>query len=140
MDRKHFLAVMAAAPLLELALSPAASIDGDWLGTLSYGNDSEPFAVAFRKGKGGNLVAYMWNPAIGVFDLPASHVDVRAGTVTLIEAKLPLRYDGTTLTGKLSPIDDRIALTRATKPLPATPAAPKPIVGTIPQPVWQRTV
>ena len=104
MNRGDFLAGIASLPLLAAVDTPgAAGIDGEWLGTLSYGTDSETFALAFKKGKAGKLVAYMWNPAIGVYDLPASHVAVRNDTVTLVEAKLPLHYDGVRLTGKLSP-------------------------------------
>ncbi len=141
MNRKQFLGGVAALPfVVELGATSASSLSGDWLGTLTYGSDSEPFALAFKKGKGGKLVAYMWNPAIGVYDLPASHVDVRAGTVTLIEAKVPMRYDGSTLSGQLSSIGDRFELTRATAPLPATPAAPAKVTGTLPALAWQKTV
>ncbi len=141
MNRGDFLAGIASLPLLAAVDTPgAAGIDGEWLGTLSYGTDSETFALAFKKGKAGKLVAYMWNPAIGVYDLPASHVAVRNDTVTLVEAKLPLHYDGVRLTGKLSPIGDRIALARATEPLPATPAAPAPVVGMPPSPIWQQHI
>lgn len=141
MDRAEFLAGAVALPFLAAAAAPsAANVEGNWIGTLRYGGDSETFALAFKKGKGGKLVAYMWNPAVGVYGLPASHVDVRNAAVTLIEAKLPLRYDGMSLTGTLSPIGDRIVLTRATAPLPAAPPAPPGVSWPIPRRRWQRTV
>jgi outer membrane protein assembly factor BamB len=141
MDRKNFLAGIGALPLVvELAAAPNTEISGNWIGTLSYGDDSEPFALAFERGKDGKQIAYLWNPALGVYDLPASHVSSSTGSVRLIEAKLVLRYDGATLRGKLSPIGDTIRLTRASAPLPATPASPSPVLGTGPKARWTTTV
>ena len=137
MERRQFLAGIAALPLVvELGAARVNDVTGNWVGTLRYGDDSEPFALAIKLDKNGNPIAYLWNPAVGVYDLPMSHVRVAPGQVELVEAKLTLRYDGTTLRGRLSPIGDRFVLTRTASPMPANPPAPPRVMGAQPAQRW----